>query len=703
MQEKILCKTKKALITLFLFSVFFTSRSQTSKTEILWDTYGVPHIYGKSTAEMYYAFGWSQMESHANLILQLYGQARGRAAEYWGKKYFNSDKQILLFNLPEQAKKNYALQKGEYKVCLDAFVKGINAYAKTHPDDVGKEFQQVLSVTAFDVLAHSTRVVCLEFLGANDIAISKRLISPGSNSIAIGPSRSESKNAMLLTNPHLPWSDFFTFYEAHLNAPGFSAYGVSLIGFPGLSIAFNQNLGWTHTVNTIDASDRYELTLKDDGYLLDSTTFPFEKKSINIKVKQDDGNMKEENVTFKYSKHGPVMGEKNARLADGVGQGKAYAVRIAGLENAFMGEEYFKMAKAKNFAEFETAVKMLQNPMFNIVYADKTGNIMYLFNGNVPVRKEGDWKFWNGTIDGTSSKYIWSKTHPYNDLPKLFNPASGFVQNANDPPWTSTYPVALDPKKFPAYMSPVEMGLRPQRVVNMIKDDASISFDELVDYKLNTEMEAADRFLDDLLIAVEQFPDSLAVKAATVLKAWDKSANADSRGAVLFEQWFLKLTREMVAKPWSLTEPVTTPDGLKDPKKAAELLAQAADEVIKKYGSLDVAYGDINRFRANNIDYPGNGAPDRMGVYRAMYFREDKDKKNIAWHGDTYVAITEFGKKVRASVLLSYGNSSQPGSKHAGDQLQLLSQKKLRAALLEKSDVLKNLEKKEMITISNKQ
>ncbi|MEP7110047.1 MAG: penicillin acylase family protein [Ferruginibacter sp.] len=683
--------TKTLLMTGFLFSIFFTSQAQTSKTEILWDNYGVPHIYAMSVEEMYYAYGWSQMQSHANLILRLYGQARGRAAEYWGKEYMNADKEIQLFNLPELARKKYALQKAEYKSYLDAFVLGLNAYGKAHPGEIGKEFQQVLPVTVFDVLAHSNRVINLIFLGGDDIAGSKELITPGSNSMAIGPSRSETKNALLLTNPHLPWGDFFTFYEAHLNAPGFSAYGVSLVGFPTLNIAFNQNLGWTHTVNTIDASDRYELSLMDDGYLLDGNTVQFEKRYVTIKVRQDDGTIQEENDTFKYSRQGPVIGEKN---------GKAYAVRIAGFENGFAEEQFHKMAKARNFAAFDSAVKMMQIPMFNIVYADNAGNIMYLFNGNVPVRTEGDWNFWNGTIDGTSSKYIWNKTHPYQDLPKLINPSTGFVQNANDPPWTCTYPVALDPKKYPAYMSPVNMGLRPQHAVKMIKDNASVSFNELIDIKLNTELEAASRFLDDLLTAVKQYPDSLAVKPAAVLKAWDKSVNADSKGAVLFESWFYKLKDDMVARPWSFTEPVTTPDGLKDPEKAVALLVEAGEEVIKKYGSLDVAYGDVNRFRTGNSDYQGNGGSDYMGAYRVIYFREDQDKKNRAIAGDSYVAITEFGKKVKASVLLSYGNSSQPGNKHAGDQLLLLSQKKLRDALLEKTDVLKNLEKKETMTIS---
>ena len=690
MKQNILCNTKIFLIASFLVSVFFTSQAQTLKTEILWDNYGVPHIYGKSTEEMYYAYGWAQMQSHGNLILRLYGQARGRAAEYWGKEYINSDKQIHLFNLPELARKKYTLQKTEYKAYLDAFVKGLNAYALAHPSETGKEFRQVLPVTVYDVLAHGNRVLCLEFLGSEDIGISKQLLTPGSNSLAIAPSKSKSKNALLLTNPHLPWSGFFTWFEAHLNAPGFFAYGVSLVGLPNLNIAFNQNLGWTHTVNTIDASDRYELTVKEGGYLLDGSTIPFEKKYVTLKVLQYDGSMQEQRDTFNYSKQGPVIGEKN---------GNAYAVRIAGLGNLYYEEQCHKMAKAKNFTEFKTALKMMQLPMFNVVYADREGNIMYLFDGNVPIRTEGDWDFWSGTIDGTKSKYIWNKTHPFEDLPKLVNPSTGFVQNANDPPWTCTYPVALDPKKYPSYMSPVFMHFRPQRVINMIKDDTSISFDKLIGYKLNTEVETADRFLDDLLAAIAQYPDSLSIKAATVLKAWDKSTNAESKGAVLFEQWFFKLTPDMFARQWTLAEPLTTPDGLKDPKQAVQLLLQAADEVLKKYGALDVAFGDVNRFKINNLDYPGNGGPDDLGIYRAIWFTEDKDQKNIAMGGDSYVAITEFGNKVRASVLLSYGNSSQPGSKHADDQLKLLSQKKLRPALLEKSDVLKNLEKKEILTI----
>jgi acyl-homoserine-lactone acylase len=682
--------SRKILIFFLLyFGLVYETNAQNGKTEILWDNYGVPHIYGKTAKEMYYAFGWAQMNNHANLILQLYGQARGRAAEYWGKKYFDSDKLILLFNLPEQAKNSYQQQGNEYKLYLDAFVEGMNDYATKNPEMIGENFRQVLPVTVYDVISHTIRITCIEFLALEDIYTVKRLTDPGSNSIAIAPSKSASKNAMLLTNPHLPWSDYFLWFEAHLNTKDFGAYGIALVGMPSLSMAFNDNLGWAHTVNPIDASDRYELKLQEGGYLLDGKTVPFDQKIVTIKVKQDDCSLQEQRLEFKYSKQGPVVGEKD---------NKAYAVRIAGLTNARIFEQYHKMAKAKNLFEFESALKMLQNPMFNVIYADKSGNILYGFNGNVPKRTVGDFAFWRGNIDGTDSKLIWQQIHPYEDLPKVLNPPSGFVQNCNDPPWTCTYPTVLDPGKFPSYMAPKQgMSLRPQRAVNLVKDNPSISFDQLISCKLNTGMEAADRFLDDLLAAVEKYPDSSALKPAAILRAWDRKTDAGSKGAILFAGFWDEVRSNMFEIPWNPDYPVTTPKGFKDQKQAVELLVKAADKIQKMYGSLDIAWGDIYRFRMNGLDFPANGGPDQYGIFRTIYFVDDNDQKKHAIAGDTYLAITEFGKKVKAQLLLSYGNATQPGNKHVGDQLKMLSEKKLRPALLNKTDILKNLEKRETL------
>jgi acyl-homoserine-lactone acylase len=683
------CKICFSLAAIFLAS--FSLTAQNEQTEILWDNYGVPHIYAKNNNEMYYALGWAQMNNHANLLLQIYGQARGRAAEYWGNDWLESDKQVLIFDLPEKAREAYAKQTKEYKTYTDAFVEGINDYAKAHPETIAEDKKQVLPVMPADVFANILRTM-FRFLTANERAATEKLFQPGSNAYAISPSRSASKNAMLVINPHLPWEkDFTMLFEAHLHTNDFNAYGATSVGMPMLFLGFNDSLGWTHTVNTLDASDRYELSLQDDGYLLDGQVVPFDKKIITIKVKQADGTLQEQKLEIRNSRQGPVVGEKN---------NKAYAVRVAGLDDFKIFEEYHKMTKAKNWAEFESALKMMQIPMFNVLYADNAGNIFYLFNGNLPKRPEGDFTYWRGTIDGTQSKLIWQETLRYDDLPKVLNPPTGYLQNANDPPWNCTWPSVLDPQKFYSYVAPQQMGLRPQRAINMIKNDSSISFDELISYKLNTGVEAAERFLDDLLVAVDKYPDSTASEAAAILKAWDKKTDAVSKGAVLFSAWFDKITpATMYAVRWDRKQPLTTPDGLKDEQQAVKLLTQVTNEVKKKYGSADIAWGDVYRLRINNIDLPANGGSPQHGIFMSQSYAEDKDSKYHADAGETFIAVTEFGKTVKAKVLLAYGNASQPGSKHNTDQLSLLSAKQLRPALMSKTDVMKNLERKEILKI----
>jgi acyl-homoserine-lactone acylase len=662
--------------------------AQVTENEILWDNFGVPHIYGKTAKDMYFEFGWAQMHNHADLVLKLYGQARGRASEYWGESYQESDRQVMLFEIPGLAQRQYTQQPPAFRVLMDAFVTGMNAYAKAHPDKISAEVAQVLPVTAQDIFAHGLRVVFLRFVAGEDLGMASRKLQAGSNALAIAPKRSARKTALLLANPHLPWGDLFTWFEAHLQSPGYNAYGAAVVGLPVLNIAFNDHLGWTHTVNTIDACDRYALSVKGDGYLLDGKVLAFKIRSDSFKVRQPDGSMKEVKMEFRYSRHGPVVGIKGDT---------AYAIRIAGMGNAKIYYQWHLMAAATNWKQFEGALKMMQLPMFNVIYADASGNIFYLFDGSVPRRPEGDWRFWHGTVDGSHSKYIWNGVLSYEELPKLLNPSTGFIQNANDPPWICTYPPVLKPAQYPPYISPAGMGLRPQRAVNMIKNDSMITAAGLAAYKLNTEMEAADRFLPDLLAAAAQSSDSTARKAATVLQGWDRATHADSRGAILFARWFDKLSPEMISRQWTIDHPVETPAGLKDTESAIALLVQAANEVIRDYDSLNVAWGDVYRFRLGGWDLPANGGPEQYGIYRTIYFAKDKDNKYRAVAGDSYVAVTEFGKNVKAWVLISYGNASQPGSKHAGDQLEWMSRGQLREALLQKQDILNNLEETENV------
>jgi|GEM_PF-114489 len=260
--------------------------SSITGSEILWDSWGVPHIYGKNTEGLFYAYGWAQMQSHGDLILRLYGQARGQAAQYWGERYLESDRWVRRMGVPARAHKWYQMQNPAFRKYLDAFVAGINAYARQHPDRISDEMEVVLPVSATDVLAHTQRVIHFSFVTSQQRVLDEtRQWRPGgSNTWAVAPARSASKNALLLANPHLPWSDFYIFYEAQLTSPDVDAYGVTLVGFPGLGIAFNDYLGWSHTVNTHDGQDLYELTLVDGGYRWDGAVKAFETEEQIIKI-----------------------------------------------------------------------------------------------------------------------------------------------------------------------------------------------------------------------------------------------------------------------------------------------------------------------------------------------------------------------------------------------------------------------------------
>jgi acyl-homoserine-lactone acylase len=278
------------------------------------------------------------------------------------------------------------------------------------------------------------------------------------------------------------------------------------------------------------------------------------------------------------------------------------------------------------------------------------------------------------------------------------DPDSGWLQNANDPPWTTTYPWAIDASRYPPYMAPAgQFGFRAQRSARMLREDTIISFDEMIAYKHSTKLESAVHIADEVIAAARRFGTPLAKNAADVLSKWDRSADAGSRGAVLFLNFMTEAARQqwpgnsMFAARWSPQRPFETPDGLSDAEQAAAVLDVAAQHVLQNYGALDVPWGDVYRLKRDTVDLPANGAPGELGSFRALDY-EPSGNRFMAAAGDSYVAAVEFGRRIRAMTLLSYGNSSQPGSRHRVDQLQLFEHKQLKPALLRRDDVLKHVE-----------
>ncbi|MEO8449139.1 MAG: acylase [Gemmatimonadota bacterium] len=667
-----------------------------TQTEILWDTWGVPHIFAKDDPGLFKAFGSAQMASHGNLLLKLYGEARGRAAEYWGDPHVSDDRYVRTMGIPARAKVWYDAQTPEFKADLDAFAAGINEYAAAHPTEIADSVKVVLPVSAVDVMAHANRVVHFVFVWGQERAIAaitgrrggNARAQRGSNTWAISSSHSASGHPMLLANPHLGWSDLFLFYEAQWTAPGVDAYGTALIGFPTPVIAFNDSLGWSHTVNTYDGADVFRLTKDGDGYRFDGAKKAFDTRTEIIKVKLASGGMREDTLVVRSSVHGPVIGDSATSVL---------ALKVAGLDRPGMLQEWWDMTRAKNLGEFQSALKRLQIPMFNVMYADHT-HIFYLFGGDVPKRSRGDVKYWSGTVPGDSAATLWSDYLTYDELPKLTDPSTGWLQNANDPPWTSTVPSQLKPESYPAYFSPAVMGFRPQRSAHMLVADSSITFDELIQYKHSTRMELADRVLDELLAAAAKVP--AAKEPADVLAKWDRQANNDSKGAVLFFSWVnaWASSEKVFAAPWRLDSAITTPHGLADPAAAVKALVSAAAEMKKRGVALDIPWGDMVRIRYAGKDLPANGAPgDPYGVFRTAYPAPGADGKLEVKGGDTFYSVVEFGNPLKAKVLTAYGNSTQPGSKHFGDQLELFSKQEMRDVWRTRADVEAHLESREVI------
>jgi acyl-homoserine-lactone acylase len=664
-------------------------------TEILWDRYGIPHITAADHPSLFYAYGYAQMEAHSELLLRLYAQARGRGAEFYDESYLDADRWVRINGIPARAKEWASGQTPEFGPLITAFVAGLNGWAAEHQADLSPAAKAVLPVSVEDVYAHCLRVIHYDWI-INPAKLKARLTRAesdvhGSNEWAIAPSYSASGKAMLMSNSHLQWGDMHTYFEVQLTAPGVTSYGAVWVGFPVLRQCFNDYLGWTQTTNNPAESDLYRLTLKDGGYVLDGQVRKFEVVREVIKVKTTSGALRDESITIRRTVHGPVVSERN---------GMTVAMRVAAIDRPRLFEQFWRMGLAHNLDEWQAALRMQQLPLFNTAYADRDGHIAYVYNATLPIHPTGDFRFWQGVVPGDRSDLISSTIVPYDQVPKVIDPPTGWVQNSNDMPWTSVYPMLLDSTKFaPGFAAPMGITQRAQRGIRILSSftGKKMTFAEVKAGKLSTRVETADQFVDDLVATARRSGTERAKRAADVLERWDRESEGTSDGMLLFYRFLLEAGNNFqsiggFAVPTDDRKPLSTPRGFADPAKAMAALDAVAGQVEKEYGSLHVLWGDVLRFRRGNIDFPGNGAPSAMGAIRTVNPGPFVNGKVEGVGGDTYFAVIEFSNPVYAEGLLSYGNWSKKGSVHVEDQMRLLSKKEMRPIWRARKDVEANLE-----------
>jgi acyl-homoserine-lactone acylase len=770
-------------------------RGHRSNAEILWDQFGIPHIYGPDLLTVVRGLGYAEMENHAETILMNVAAARGRSAEYFGpgalNANINNDITVRTENIPNRALTWLLTGGADQFAIIQAFVDGANEYTYRPGVTIDPSFRRVLPLVPMDITEGIQNTVHFHFMPNQDnlpklimawqtggidaakavacgftpgcstgTAVAGNAMHGGSNGWAIAPKKSASGNAILMGNPHLPWGNntpippidglgIYQWMEANLvigdpEHPTLNASGVAIVGSPFIAIGYSDEIGWTHTNNTIQNTNLYELTLNQYGFY-DFGGIPLQlvPRTDYIKIRQPDGSLVRQKIDILSSVHGPII----AKRVDAQNVTKLLALRVAGLEQPSVVSQYWRMIQAHNLDEFIDANSALQMPFFNVIYADRDGHILYLFGGQQPVRPGGDWGTYSGILDGSKPSLRWTRTFGWWDLPRAIDPPGGFVANSNNPPWTSTIPVTdtNSPGNFPAYISPQFMDLRPQNGARFLLSSQSLTLTQILSGKESTHMLLADRVLPDLINAALAYPDltRTAKAAAATLAAWDRNADAKSQGAVLFEAWWSLITSQTPASSippqclplpavaldntinfysphpqfrvgWNASDPVNTPVGLANAASTVPYLICAATLVKAAYGALDVPWGAAPNGVHNIVlathdptfqtvipltDAPQSGADDPFGPLRVLFrFPEPDGIHFFPVSGDGYVQLVEFTKEgANAHALLGYGNASRPGSPHITDQLSFFEAKTLRPVFRTPDDVKKQPFSREVV------
>ncbi len=331
--------------------------------------------------------------------------------------------------------------------------------------------------------------------------------------------------------------------------------------------------------------------------------------------------------------------------------------------------------------------------MFNICYADREGNIFYLWNGTVPDMPHPASR--DQAVNATGSADVWTRFHSLDELPQLLNPKSGYVHNCNSPPYLTNLDEPLHRQNYPAHFPGNRLSLRSQHSLKLIHNTKRFSLEDVRTMKHSMDMLLAERVKDDLIVALKEerrFDDVDA--ACKLLEQWDNTVAAESRGSVLFKLWWQSYSsggRGGFAIPWSEREPISTPRGLANKDWAVETFRQAIDEAQRRYGKWDVTWGEVHRIRQGSIDLPVGGGSGRLGCFRVVGFRQDSDGRSIVNGGDSWVFAVEFGETPRAYTIVGYSQSEIENSPHFHDQAELYAANEMKRAAFTEQEIQSRL------------
>jgi len=683
-----MCQSK-LFIYLFFFSSYSLAQVNTSNVEIVRDSWGVPHIYGKTDKEAAYGLAWAHAEDDFATIQKTFLPAKGLLGSLDGVRGAVLDYAVELLKSREVANRELNNLPPEGLNIIYGYLEGLNSFAKKFPEKVLVEGSFPLSI--YDYLTGLNLMLHL-FSDTGDIIgqLLSNSINPidemsgvdnigssiGSNGFAFNSLKTTDGKSYLNINTHQPLEGPFAWYEAHVN----SEEGWNMLGglFPGLPlpvIGTNENLGWTHTYNYPDMNDVFQLVINPKNknqYKLDGRWEDFEIKKIKLKVKSLLGVKIKVGRNIIWSKFGPVIKNKKGY----------FAFFSQSLNNISAIEQWLKMNKAKNFDEFEDALKLLGIPRFNIVYADRDDNIFYMSNARLSVRDESI--NWRNLVIGDTSSIILNDYHPYEDLPKLLNPPSGYLFNTNNSPFNSTTKEynLLEENYSSTFSYKEKENNRSLRFMEIIKDYDKLSFDNFKVIKYDQQYPDSLAYVGNIAkIFNFDTDDDTLNDILNIIKNWDKKGSYNNLGAAhwsLFYRFILELLSENDLK-------VTDEIPIKLFNKA---LQKTRKHLTKYFGKVDILLGDLQRHTRGEISLPVSGLIDMIAP---TYVTKYKDGTYRSVSGESYIMLVKYSdSNIEIETVVPYGNSNDPLSPHYTDQMKLYIDKKTKSMTLDRETIYKN-------------
>ena len=661
------------------------------EVEIIRTAHGVPHIRAENLRAAGYALAWLQLEDYGPRTAMNVLRARGEMGRVFGRDSMNSD--FMFRRSRGRAIATYHRLDQETRDVYDGFAIGINRHVQLHAEEFPAGMPA--NFTGYDVAtldigrppANLPRAFQAR-LGIDTTRVpgaEPRDPDEGSNAWALAPSRTKSRKAILLRNPHLVWTSGY--YEAHITVPGvLDFYGDFRIGGPFAVVGgFNRDLGFATTNNAQDIDEIYALdadSSRAGHYWFDGASLPLTRETVSVEYRDGD-TLAVESRDFWSASIGPVV-HRDA--------GKIYVIKSAVDGEYRAGEQFLRMMRAKSLAEWKDAMRIRARPTSNFTYADRSGNIYYLWNGSIPLLPHptgGD----TMATPARETRDVWTRLVPFDSLPQFLNPKGGYVHNENDSPHFTNVRERVDTtNRYPNLEKP-ELLLRSQLSIELIGGKNRLSLEDVVKLKHSYRMLLADRVKSDLIAAVKATnPAGDTAAALAMLAKWDNTAAPDARGASLFEVWWQRYSARMpdslrYTQPWTSADPLRTPRGLKDPARAAEAFGWAVTETARRYGSWDVAWGEVHRVRRGAVDVPVGGCAGALGCFRVLTFRPDSSGKLVANGGDGWVLAVEFGDVPRAYSVLAYGESSREDSPWFSDQAAMFARGEVKKVAFRAADV----------------